>query len=948
MLLTSWVRNFRQSLKTRRRGRRRGMDWQRQALHGHTGRRFRLSELLEERMLLTAFVVDQQLVDATSGPINITNTTIDVDSDGTPEFDSIIVDAVSFDGIGGRGINISLSDLTLTQIAVHDTTISGTQGSGVNITLNNVRLDAVSIEGSTISSSIGGGVDIDLTDVRLPELTIAQTTISGGVSAGLTVDVVSQTINSVIDEFDITETTVDGIDINASGLQKTVFDAAATDPLELTVVDHGLQEGTLVSVTGVEGLTAANTEDTIAFTTPPDENRIVLENTDGTSQPPYISGGMLTVFTEVGCLRITESTIEGASGDDGISINLTDSRAPHIVIENNVAIDSIDVTLNRTPLDGLTIRNNAQIDADRPQVDGISFDLNESTLTNLVIDQNVIRRNGAAGGEGVTFDAVDSNVYGTFTDNTIDNTLGNGLLFNASASDEFVVQNRGPAIFDFTGFVAETTLTTTIDELATTLEVVDGRAFQPQQLILIGNEQLFIEAVSGNTLTVLRGERGTLPVPHAAGETVRSVSSSVSGTPRSISGNAFTNNRFAGIGGVLTANASVVADITGNTFTGNQARGIDLTLQETHATVTNVARGGISRTATTLNVTDASPFANFATPFNIQIDGEVLTVTDITGDMLSVIRGVNGTQPAGHLTNATVTASQGDALQVMIGGSASGSGNQFDGNQLGAVRIELQDRAAGAFDFVGNTVINTDSDLGSGVASNDHGVEVVLTGTNIDFEATAILRRSEVSQNIIGTDAVSSLTNSITAGTQVFLVADGTDFATGDTVRIDGEVVTIGSVTGNTVALTGPTTAAHTAGALMIRDTGGNDGRAIDVFFDEQTVIQDLQIRNNIIANNLDDGIRIRREDDAYTTTVAPAVDQTRAITIAGNTISNNASNPVVEQLDTGTTRQFGAGIEVTALNGSLDEIDVEIRDNAVIANRRQAGTAASATNGVQ
>ena len=118
MLLTSWVRNFRQSLQTRRRGRRRGMDWQRQALHGQSGRRFRLSEVLEDRMLLTAFVVDQQLVDATTGSINITNTTIDVDSDGTPEFDSIIVDAVSFDGIGGRGINIDLSGLTLTQIAV--------------------------------------------------------------------------------------------------------------------------------------------------------------------------------------------------------------------------------------------------------------------------------------------------------------------------------------------------------------------------------------------------------------------------------------------------------------------------------------------------------------------------------------------------------------------------------------------------------------------------------------------------------------------------------------------------------------------------------------------------------------------------------------------------------------------------------------------------------------
>ncbi len=949
MLLTSWVRNFRQSLQTRRRGRRRGMDWQRQALHGFAGRRFRLSEVLEDRMLLTAFVVDQQLANATTGPINITNTTIDVDSDGLPEFDSIIIDAVSFDGIGGRGININLSGLTLTQIAVHDTTISGTQGIGINISLNDVRLDSLSIEGSSINSAIGGGVDISLTDVRLPELTIAQTTIVGGLNAGLTVDIVSQTINSVIDEFDITESNIDGVDINARGLRKTIFSAQPTNPLELTVVDHGLQAGTRATVSGVQGLTAANTEDDIALTSPPDENLIVLQNTDGTGQAPYAGGGTLTVFTDIGCLRITDNIIAGSSGDDGLSLNFTDVRAPHVEIENNVEIDSIDVTLAQSPLDGFTIRNNPQIDADRPQVDAINFNLTDSTLTNLVIDQNTIRRNGAAGGEGVVFDATDSNVYGTFTNNVVDNTLGNGLLFNASATSDFVLQNRGPAVFDFTGFSSETTLRTSINASTSTIEVIDARAFQPQQIILIGNEQLFVTSVNGNTLTVLRGERGTLPVPHGAGQTVRAVTSSTSGVPRGITGNTFSNNRSAGIRGSFNQNASITADIQGNLFTANEARGIDFLIQDTHARSTRLDRGGITRTATTLRVTDSSQFAAFATPFNLQVGGEVMTVTEVNGNSLTVIRGVNGTTPAAHATNAPVTATQGDGLHVSIGGTTPGAANRFDGNELGAVRIELQDLAAGAFDFVGNTIINTDSNPGSGAATNDHGVEVVLTGTNINLEATAVLRRSEISGNIIGTDAVSSLRDSITAGTQVFRVADGSQFAPGDTARIDGEIVTIATVTGDILQLTAPTAAAHSAGTLMIRNTGGNDGRAIEVFFDEQTEIQDLQIRNNIIANNLDDGIRIRREDDAFTTTVNPAADQTRAITIVGNTISNNAINPVTEQLDTGTTRQFGAGIEVTALNGSLDEIDVEIRDNAIIANRRQlVGSEASASNGLQ
>jgi Ca2+-binding RTX toxin-like protein len=924
------------------------MDWQRHALHGHSGRRFRLSEVLEDRMLLTAFVVDQQLVNATTGPINITNTTIDVDSDGTPEFDSIIVDAVSFDGIGGRAINITLSDLTLTQIAVHDTTISGTQGQGVNISLDNIRLDSLSIEGSSINSSIGGGVGISLTDVRLPELTIAQTTIAGGIDAGLTVDIVSQTINSVIDEFDITESNIDGVDINARGLRKTIFSAQPTNPLELTVVDHGLQDGTLATVSGVQGLTAANTEDVIGLTSPPDENLIVLQNTDGTGQAPYAGGGTLTVFTDIGCLRVTGNTIAGASGDDGLSIDFTDVRSPHVEIENNVEIDSIDITLSQSPIDGLTIRNNTRIDGDRPQVDAINFNLTESTLTNLIIDQNTIQRNGAAGGEGVVFDATDSNVYGTFTNNVVDNTLGNGLLFNATATDEFVARNRGPAVFDFNGFSSETTLTSEIDATSSTIEVVDARAFQPQQIILIDHEQFFIESISGNTLTVLRGERGTLAVPHADGARIRSVTSSVSGTPRAISGNTFSNNQFAGVGGTFLINSSIEADIRGNQFLGNQRRGIDIVAQDTRALQTAVARGGISRVASTLNVTDASPFAGFATPFDIQVEGETLTVTDVTDNVLTVVRGVNGTQAASHPTNATVVAASGDAVKMTVGGSDLADANLFDGNQLGAYRLELQDDAAGSFSFTGNTVINTDSNAASGVATADDAVEVVLTGTDVDAQASATLRRSDISNNRLGVDSVSSLTNAITVGTQVFLVADGNEFAANDSVRLDGELLQVASVSGNIITLTGGVSTAHEAGALLIGVTGRNDGRGIDVFFDEQTAIEDLQITNNVIANNLDDGIRIRREDEAETRTVDPAVGQTRSITIAGNTVSNNAINPAAEQLDTTTSRQYGAGIEIVALNGSQDSIDVEIRDNAVLSNRRAGGAATAATNGIQ
>lgn len=928
------------------------------ALHGHASRP-RIVEALEDRMLLTAFVVDQQFVTANPGLITISNSTIDVDNDGVPEFDSIVFDDIVIDGTGGAGIRVNLSGLDLEQveengtvsandqfrIVFQDVFITGTQGSGIGVTLTDVNLKAVAIDTSNIQSSVAGGVTVNLTDVQMEELAVFDSTINAGVGASLIVNINSVTRNSVVDELSIARSNITGVDLNASGLRKTVTGGSASNPLQLIVPGHGLQTGTQVTVNGVQGLTAANTRDTITVV---DENTIRLNNTSGIGNAPYQSGGVLSVLTEINRFEVRENNITGSTG---LSIALTDSRAPGLTIEDNPSIDSMDLTLTRTPIDGLTIRDNAAINANRPQVNAIAVTLAQSTLTNLLIDQNRIQRTGAAGGEGVVFTATDSNVYGTFTGNTINNTLGNGLLFSASSTASFIASNRGPSVFDFSGFAAETLLTQNISATATTLQVVDGRAFQPQQIIQIEDEQVFIQAVSGNTLTVIRGQQGTLALAHTAGTRVVSVTSARSGTERGISGNTFSNNRFAGIGGSLNLGASLTANITGNTFTGNQQRAIDITATDTRAVSTIVARGGISRTATTLNVVDASVFAGFNTPFNILIEGEELTVTGISGNTLSVIRGVNGTQALAHATSATVTAARGDALDLNIGGTDSSDANQFNQNQTGAIRLRMRDKAAGSFNIVGNTIINTATNPAAmnPAANNEDGIEIILTGTQVNAEATATLRRSTITGNTIGVDAASSLINSITAGTQVFQVANGSLFAAGNIVLIDGEQLTIASVNGNTITLAGATTAAHSAGALMLRTTGFNAGRGIDVFFDEKTAIEDLQITNNIIGNNLDDGLRIRREDDAVTRTVNPASGQTRAITISGNTISNNARNAVAEQINVGGNQQFGAGIEIVSVNSSLDPVDVEIRDNQILRNRRVnvAPASPAATNGI-
>jgi Ca2+-binding RTX toxin-like protein len=943
MLFTSWVRSFRQSLQNCRRRNRRGRDWQTQSLHGDAGRRSRNTEQLEERMLLTAFVVNQQFVDANFGSINISNDTLDTDGDGTPEFDSVVFYDATVPGIGGAGINVNLSDLKLNRIVFQGIQI-GEQGDsnslsiGVNITLNNIDLDSITFDETNIFSGVGDGLDIELTDVHLGKLAISNSTIVASVDEGLTIDATSVSRNTVIDELAVSGSRIDGIDLTAVGLQKSIINASQENPIVITTSDHGLQTGTEVRVSDVSGLTAANTRDTITVV---NENNFNLANTDGSMGAPYISDGTVTVTTDINNLLIVENIVSGTADYGGVNISLTDARIPNLRIQDNESIDSIDLSLTRTPVDGLSLLRNKSINATRPGVNGINFDLNQSTMTNLNVNGNRVARGASAsGGEGVVFTSVDSNVYGSFSNNTVVGTLGSGLKLVGSSSSEFLTENRGPLVFDFNSTFSETSLASALTAGASAVQVADGRSFQAQQIILIGEEHLFVESISGNTLNVRRGQRGTLAIAHASGTPVRSVTTSASGELRSLSGNRFERNAGAGISALLSAGASLNAVMTANEFSENDGGGVIVSATETHAVDTLIARGGISRTATTLNVTDSSVFSNFNFPFDVAVESEILTVTAIDENALTVVRGVNGTAAAFHDTSSAVTAGSGDGLNLTIGGDAAGDGNQFDRNRFAAIDVQLYDAAAGRIEIVGNSITNT--------FDSGDGISVTLTSVDNDIEATAILRRSRIDKNLIGVEHVTTLNSDVLIGSTIIQVTDGSNFLPNDVLLIDGEELTIQSVAGNIVILTAATTAIHLSDAIVLSTSGSNTGRGVDIGFDQQTAIEDLKISDNTIANNLDDGIRILREDEAITRTVNPVAGQTRSVTIVSNTVSNNAQSPEFEQLQASGLEQFGSGVELVTRNGGLDELDVELRGNTIKRNARiNSPDLTEASNGI-
>ena len=742
----------------------------------------------------------------------------------------------------------------------------------------------------------------------------------------------------------------------------------------------------------------------------------------------YTSGGTATLHTKVRSIRVTDSSILGRSGNDGLTLGLTTTQVDSIEIENNKTISSIEIDLTDSPTDGLQITKNTQITANRPQINGLQFNLTRSTVTNLAIDSNTIVGGVNTGGGGVAFNAVDSNVYGTFTRNTVRQTVGNGLEFAATATTSFLQSNHGPLEFDFQSLSSETTLSASITDQDTVIDVIDGRSFQPQQLIRIGDEIVLVKRIAGNTLEVSRGAYDTIILPHTQGERVRSVSSSISGDRSLISGNTFANNGGAGIFANLPANTALLAKIETNQFTQNQARGIDISVKDTSAANTLVARGGISRLSpestlggavsdadTTLfmadtrgfsefqilqvdaellriieidghsitvergingttpvphssgtavssftmplNVVDASVFRGLDLPFSLAIEGEQLRVeaVDFTQNVLLVQRGIAGTFPAFHATNATVTATTGDALSLDIGGTSTAAANTFVGNSLDAIRLILQDNSAASFNIRNNTITGTLAATGNG-----NGIDIQLIGTNVNQQATNVLRRSNIEQNKIGARGSAILSANITTQTTVFSVSDASSFAVGDLLQIEGEVVQIQSKQNNTLTVaravpnSNTVAAAHLAGSVLVPRNGGNAGRGINLFFDELSAVEDFRIANNVVANSNDDGIRIRREDDGITRTVNPASDQLRAITILNNSIVHNALQPQPEQLAaTGNQVQYGAGLEIFAANGSLDSFDVDIRKNRIIANAhanfngQTASTNNTASNGV-
>lgn len=222
----------------------------------------------------------------------------------------------------------------------------------------------------------------------------------------------------------------------------------------------------------------------------------------------------------------------------------------------------------------------------------------------------------------------------------------------------------------------------------------------------------------------------------------------------------------------------------------------------------------------------------------------------------------------GEIVGNTISSNQTQGINLVaadptilksVDFSLTVDGNTMNANRGAGVAVTMQDTAAGDVTITNNTITGSVDDGSSATPYAGDAIYVDLIGTDVSFEAFNQLRDLTIDGNYLGTNANGS-------------------------------------------------------GGL------GNAGNGIGIHIEESTIIDRTEISNNVIANNLGDGVNFHREDDARVgrAVIDPIVGEERAVLIHNNTITTNSD-----------------GIDILAQNGNLTTTDFEIKDNIVSTNRR-------------
>jgi predicted outer membrane repeat protein len=822
MLLTSWIRALRQTFQRRRSNSR----VRRQA--GSTGplapRKLQVAEILEDRSLLSALVFDNATFFSTASTpgINITNSTLDTNNDGISDYDNVV---------------IASSDAPIV--------VSGS-GAGIQINLSNLTgLKHITIENVVVTAGATfRGISVTLDNVPVQTLTIDQVTVNANNANGVFVSLANIATEGGTD-FTVKDSTV--VATNSTAVQLSLSSTTQNTRMSSVIFADSTLEG--ISVTSTAGA---------SFVTQIDE-------------------------TSVKNVRVQDGS--AVPNPRNVTYTLNRTRVGDLRGEEIVALRGFTVTATDSPIQALTIANNANINlAAAGATNGINISATttaaaagtslQSDITNLLIQNNTIVGNIANANtvNGIVLTMTDANLGsyanqqagGTITGNVIRNlssatNTAVGLQITATASRTFVNGNLGrPLLLDFDGDVSRDDRNGIRNNLLTPAPGAAARHINGQGFVINTTaDTSFRGDITDNTIQNINREGMSLSFRDRPSTGLANLVTGITATattlpfvnpntlPTTLPFVVQVENEQMLVTAVSGSNLTVTRGFNGTAAVAHTGSSVN-PLRIERVISAGQLTSNLSATANLLTLTQ--PISLPATPFLVQVEQELMRVTAISGNTLAVTRGVNGTTAAAH------AGSMGSPIQVsLIPNSFDSYTLNIDNNLVNTVRragidMSMINTSVGSFSITNNEITFVEDVL----ANTPDGLSVSLIGTNVTQEATNVLKKSFIDGNRIGITSAGGA----------------------------------GQISGNGLFLT----------------------------VQEQSQVQDLHIRNNNIRNSLQNGILFERLGQSSLRTVNPEAGQLRAVTIDSNTLGNNALN----------------GLFVNASNGNVDLLDFEIRDNFI------------------
>ncbi|MEC7556086.1 MAG: choice-of-anchor Q domain-containing protein [Planctomycetota bacterium] len=416
----------------------------------------------------------------------------------------------------------------------------------------------------------------------------------------------------------------------------------------------------------------------------------------------------------VGDLDITDD-LEILGADDGVTVIDADGidRVFHVAAGASLSISNVTITGG---------------DAGTAAYGGAVLNSGELVISDVVVTGNVAARGGGVFNAG-SLSVVDS---------TID-------------SNHAYVQGGG--IFNF----QSSRLDGTLGAGTSTLRVVDADAFPLEGTfeIRVDSEDMLVTDVVGDVFTVARGANGTTAASHADGATIKLLS----GGNVTISSSTISDNSSDAQGGGVYNQDSVEIHRTEVVRNTANSRGGAIY----NASIVDSLNGSVTIGATTVTLADASAFP-IDTPFDVSVGAEIMAVTSVTGNDLTVVRGSGGTLATPH----------GDASTLVLQGFASGLISESTLANNSAI-------AAGGGVYNEDVLNVVNSTISTNSAGAGGGISSIGTGS---LSAVTVVNNSAGNAGGIASDGGSMTTqNSLIAANN----------ATGDDVDVRGVFISAGN-----------------------------------------------------------------------------------------------------------------------------------------------------------